>query len=159
VGFLVVIPQLLGVAATVAVGASSDRTGERYLHIAIPLLGGSAALLASVWFGSPILVLAMLSVFTAAPMAIYGPFWALPPKFLRGTAAAGGIALINSIGNLGGFAGPYVLGAVKDATGSFAVALVGGSVLMLAGGTIALGLTWWDWRSAAARSAANASGA
>ncbi len=141
VGFLVAIPQIAGIVATIAVGANSDRTGERYLHIAVPLLAGSAALLASVWLDSPVLVLAALSVFTAAPMAMYGPFWALPPKFLRGTAAAAGIAFINSVGNLGGVAGPIVLGSVKDRTGSFSSALVGGSVLMLGAGAIALALT------------------
>jgi ACS family tartrate transporter-like MFS transporter len=140
VGFLVVVPQVVGIVATIAVGANSDRTGERYLHIACPVLAGSVALLAAVSFASPILVLAALSLFTAAPMAIYGPFWALPPKFLRGTAAAAGIAFINSVGNLGGFAGPIVLGAVKDRTGSFSAALVGGAALMLSAGALALAL-------------------
>ena len=147
VGFLVVIPQMVGIAATIAFGASSDRTGERYLHIAIPLMAGAVALLLSVSLASPVLVLAALSVFTAAPMAIYGPFWALPPKFLRGTAAAAGIAFINSVGNLGGFAGPYVLGAVRDGTGSFSAALLGGAGLMAAAGTIAVMLTLSDWRT------------
>jgi nitrate/nitrite transporter NarK len=63
------------------------------------------------------------------------------PQILRGTAAAAGIAFINSVGNLGGFAGPFVFGAVKDRTGSFSSALVGGSVLMLGAGAIALALT------------------
>ena len=65
----------------------------------------------------------------------------LPPKFLRGTAAAAGIAFINSIGNLGGFAGPYVLGAGRDGTGAFSAALVGGAGLMAVAGAIALALT------------------
>lgn len=141
VGFLVAIPQIVGIIATIAVGASSDRTGERYLHIAIPVLAGSVALLASVTLDSPVLVLVALSLFTAAPMAMYGPFWALPPTFLRGTAAAAGIAFINSVGNLGGFAGPFVLGAVKDRTNSFSAALVGGSLLMFGAGAIALALS------------------
>ena len=140
-GFLVVIPQVVGIAAMIGFGASSDRTGERYLHVAVPLVAGAVALLLSVSLASPVVVLAALSLFTAAPMAIYGPFWALPPKFLRGTAAAAGIAFINSIGNLGGFAGPYVLGAVRDATGAFSAALLGGAGLMAAAGTIALALT------------------
>jgi len=153
VGFLVAIPQVVGIAATIGVGASSDRTRERYLHIAIPVFAGAAALLAAVWLASPVLVLVALSVFTAAPMAMYGPFWALPPKFLRGTAAAGGIAFINSVGNLGGFAGPYVLGAVRDATGSFSAALLGGSGLMLAAGLVALALAVSSRRAAARVSA------
>jgi ACS family tartrate transporter-like MFS transporter len=140
VGFLVTVPQIAGIIATIAVGASSDRTGERYLHIAVPVLGGSVALLAAVWLDSPILVLGALALFTAAPMAMYGPFWALPPRFLQGTGAAAGIAFINSVGNIGGFAGPFVLGAVKDRTGSFSGALVGGSLLMLLAGAIALAL-------------------
>jgi MFS family permease len=71
------------------VGAGSDRTNERYLHIALPVLAGSAALLAAVSLHSPVLVLVALSLFTATPMAMYGPFWALPPRFLRGTARRG----------------------------------------------------------------------
>jgi ACS family tartrate transporter-like MFS transporter len=69
-----------------------------------------------------------------------GPFWALPTSFLSGAAAAGGIALINSLGNIAGFAGPYLVGAVKDATGGFAGALLVFAVLMLAGALLALWL-------------------
>jgi len=158
VGFLVGIPQVVGIVAMLAVGASSDRSGERYLHVAIPVLGGSAALTAAILAGSPVLVLAALSLFTAAPMAMYGPFWALPPKFLSGTSAAGGIAFINSIGNLGGLTGPYLIGALKDRTGSFSLALAGGAVLMLAAGLVALALTGWDRRTALSAPAGPTSG-
>jgi ACS family tartrate transporter-like MFS transporter len=69
-----------------------------------------------------------------------GPSWALPPRFLRSTAAAAGIASINSFGNLGGFAGPYVIGAIRDRTGSFAAALLGGALLMAIAGVLAVAL-------------------
>jgi MFS transporter, ACS family, tartrate transporter len=80
-----------------------------------------------------------------------GPFWALPPSFLSGTAAAAGIALINSLGNVAGFAGPYLVGAVKDATGGFAGALVTFALLMLGGAALA-----WALRRAPMLAAARA---
>jgi ACS family tartrate transporter-like MFS transporter len=68
----------------------------------------------------------------------FGPFWALPTRFLRGTAAAAGIALVNSVGNVGGFVGPYVVGFVKDATGSFEAGLLSLAVTLVVGAALVL---------------------
>jgi ACS family tartrate transporter-like MFS transporter len=103
----------------VLIGASSDRTGERFLHIAIPSLVAVAGFVASAWITSPIPALVALTVAAVGDLGSRGPFWALPGRFLAGPAAAGGIALINTIGSLGGFVGPIAVGLVKDATGSF----------------------------------------
>jgi D-galactonate transporter len=121
VGFLVMIPYIFGFVAMYLNGRHSDRTGERRWHAILAVttcavgLAGSALL-------ADISVLVSMIFFTIAVMGVYsafGPFWAIPSSFLTATAAAGGIAMINSIGNLGGFVGPSVLGLVRDATGSF----------------------------------------
>jgi hypothetical protein len=104
--------------------AHSDRTGERRWHIAGPALAGALGFAASASLEHPALALASLSLAALGIWSALGPFWTLPPSFLAGTAAAGGIALINSVGNLGGFAGPYALGLLREATGSFAPGLL-----------------------------------
>jgi ACS family tartrate transporter-like MFS transporter len=73
-------------------------------------------------------------------LSAFGPFWALPTAFLSGPAAAAGIALINSVGNLGGFAGPYLIGRVRDATGSFAGSLLTIAGMLLVGSALAISL-------------------
>jgi ACS family tartrate transporter-like MFS transporter len=98
---------------------SSDRHSERRMHFVLACLLATAGLIGVGWFnGSYWAILAM----SFAAVGLYGSkpsFWPLPSTFLTGAAAAGGIALVNSIGNLGGFVGPYVVGWIKDATGSF----------------------------------------
>ena len=108
-GFITAVPYLCAVIAMVAVGRSSDRRRERTWHLALPLGAGALGLVIAAYAGS---VVGMISicVATAGIYAALGPFWTLPPAFLRGAAAAAGIAWINSIGNLGGFLGPYTLG-------------------------------------------------
>ena len=86
------------------------------------------------------LATAALSLSAVGFTSALGPFWALPTAFLRGTAAAGGIALINALGNVAGLASPYLVGLVKDATGGYAGALIVLALLMLAGATLALAL-------------------
>jgi ACS family tartrate transporter-like MFS transporter len=89
---------------------------------------------------TPLLATAALSLAAIGFTSALGPFWTLPTTVLSGTAAAGGIALINSLGNLAGFAGPYLVGLVKDATGGYAGALLAFALLMLAGAALALAL-------------------
>jgi len=84
---------------------------------------------------SPLLSLGALSIAAIGIWGTFGPFWAMPAEFLSGTAAAGSIALINSIGNLGGFAGPYLVGMVKQETHSFA-----GGMLLMAASLVVAGL-------------------
>jgi MFS family permease len=118
VGVLVMIPYL--VAAMTVVGRSSDRRLERRYHAAIPLIIGAISLVllgttASFVFFS----VALWCVVAAGIYSVFGPFWSLPSEFLTGFSAAAGIALINCIGNLGGFVGPYAIGVIIKKTGSF----------------------------------------
>jgi ACS family tartrate transporter-like MFS transporter len=127
----VIIPPLGGLAGQLLVGWSSDRTGERRLHGSIPIYLGAAALaLALVIPGSlsyPARLALAVLLFTVALTGLkaYMPaFWALPSLLLTEAAAAGSIGLINSLGNLGGFVGPYVLGYVENRTHSFVPGLM-----------------------------------
>jgi ACS family tartrate transporter-like MFS transporter len=114
-GFVTAIPYACAVIAMVAVGRSSDRRHERTWHLALPLATGALGLLMAAFTGSVVGMIA-ICVATAGIYAALGPFWTLPPAFLRGAAAAAGIAWINSIGNLGGFLGPYTLGRLADSS-------------------------------------------
>jgi ACS family tartrate transporter-like MFS transporter len=119
------IPWLAALPAMLWSASHSDRTSERKLHAAVPILLFGVALLVSVFAGNRV-ALAILA-FSVATMALYSfpsPFWALPTVFLSGPAAAASIALINSIGNLGGFLGPYVIGYLSDLTGGFTAGLL-----------------------------------
>jgi MFS family permease len=115
-------PYAVAAIIMVLVGRSSDRTGERRLHVSLSLLAAAAGAAASAAFHSPLIALIAFALVTVGIWSAIGPFWGIPPAFLAGTAAAAGIALINSFGNLGGFLGPSIFGAVKQRTGSFAVA-------------------------------------
>jgi nitrate/nitrite transporter NarK len=116
----------------------SDRTGERIAHVVIPLAGVTAALLASSQVSSPVPTMAVLCVAAIGILANTPPFWTLPTSITVGTAAAGGIALVNSIGNLSGFLAPYLIGVIKDRTGSVHGAFALLAILPFA----ALILTW-----------------
>jgi MFS transporter, ACS family, tartrate transporter len=119
------IPWLAALPAMLWSASHSDRTSERKLHAAVPILLFGVALLVSVFAGTHV-ALAIVA-FSVATMALYSfpsPFWALPTVFLSGPAAAASIALINSIGNLGGFLGPYVIGYLSDLTGGFTAGLL-----------------------------------
>jgi ACS family tartrate transporter-like MFS transporter len=118
------IPWLAAVPAMLLSAWHSDKTRERRWHAALPILMVGVALAASQWAGDH-LVLAM-AAFSLATMALYAfpsPFWALPTVFLSGTAAAASIALINSVGNLGGFVGPYMIGFLTDRTGNYSAGI------------------------------------
>jgi ACS family tartrate transporter-like MFS transporter len=140
VAILSAIPYMAATVAMVIAGAHSDRSRERCLHIAGAALIGAAGLAASAYVYSPVTGLIALSVATAGIFSAIPIFWSLPTAFLRGTAAAGAIALINSLGNLGGFVGPYLIGRVHDATGSFAISLLSIAALLLGGAGLALSL-------------------
>ncbi len=122
-GFIVALPYLAGLAAMVLCGRSSDARGERIWHIALPLLfAASGFALASVT-QSDFLTLAALTCAAMGILGMVGPFFSLPSSFLQGAAAAGGIALINSIGVLGGFVGPFAIGVVREQTGGYETAM------------------------------------
>ncbi len=123
-GFLVALPFVAAMVAMVFWGQSSDRTGERIWHVALPVLVATGGLLTASVASSNLVVFLALTVVLMGVMSFQGPFWTLPPTFLGGTAAAGGIAFINTIGTGGGgFLGPYVTGVFKEATGDYSVAM------------------------------------
>jgi MFS transporter, ACS family, tartrate transporter len=109
---------MTGLVAMIVVARNSDRMMERRYHVAIPAVLGAAALFLLSTAPAPFYSIALLSVLALAVCSYYGPFWAIPSEFLTGFSAAAGIALINSVGNLGAFAGPYAIGAIAARTGN-----------------------------------------
>jgi ACS family tartrate transporter-like MFS transporter len=147
IAWVIVVPFGVLLVSQLAVSWSSDRSGERWLHTALPMFVGAGALAAAP-FSQGHVALTLLAFSGAMIGRSYlPPFYALPGLFLGGTAAAGGIGLINSIGNLGGFLGPYVLGAVQARSGSYSGGIYFLVVTTAAAGAIALGLRAWHGRT------------
>ena len=118
---------------------SSDRMQERRWHTLVPaLLAGVALCVATTAPTQFALSLAAITLATGFMWASYTVFWAIPSQYLKGEAAAGGIALINSIGLLGGFLSPSIIGWVKESTGSLAGGLYAISALLVAGALLLL---------------------
>jgi MFS transporter, ACS family, tartrate transporter len=117
VGLLAMAPYAIATVAMIAWSAHSDRTGERQLHSALPLLLAAVALASTGLTRNPIISLLLISTALAGLYAFKAPFWSLPGLFLSRSTAAISIASINSIGNLGGFAGPYMVGLAKGSSG------------------------------------------
>jgi MFS transporter, ACS family, tartrate transporter len=140
VGWINAIPYVIAAIVMLLVGRYSDRTGERRGVVAAAAISSAVGFGLSAYFTNPYLALASLALAFAGIKSTIGPFWALTTSFLTGPAAAGGIALINSVGNLGGFAGPYVVGMTKDRTGSNLVALLFLGTALLCMGLLALTL-------------------
>jgi len=140
VGWVNAIPYLVAAVVMPLVGRHSDRTGERRWHVAVAAASSAAGFAMAGHFRNPYIAMASLTLALVGLKSAMGPFWALGTAFLSGTAAAGGIALINSVGNLGGFVGPTLVGVIKDRTGSdtAALLLLGGALLLM--GLLALAL-------------------
>ncbi len=118
-GWLTALPFAVGAVTMVLWGLSSDRTGERKMHTAIALAVAAVGIGGSTFFADPTMKVLLLSI---GAMGVYGylpVFWTLPTAFLSGPAAAGGIAIVNAIGNLSGYFGPAATGKLKDMTGSY----------------------------------------
>jgi ACS family tartrate transporter-like MFS transporter len=124
VGLIAIIPYLFATIVMIAWSRRSDRRAERRLHAALPLGVAALAMLATGLVGEPALAIAMISLALAGLYAFKSPFWALPTLFLSRESASVSIAVINSIGNLGGFVGPFFIGYVKDATQSATTGLM-----------------------------------
>lgn len=138
IGLLAAIPYLIAALGMVAVGRSSDRSGERRWHVALSLFAAAGAFLLAAAADRPAAALAALSLAALGTCAALGPFWSMPKSFLNGAAAAAGIALINSVGNLGGFAGPYTIGLLRQHSQGFTTGLLGLAFAMAAAGVLAL---------------------
>jgi ACS family tartrate transporter-like MFS transporter len=120
VGFLNMVPPTASVVAMVLWARHSDRTGERSWHVVAACLAASAGLVLAGWSTGLVCVVLALTLVNIGISAAKPPLWSMPTLFLAGPAAAAGIATINSIGNLGGFVGPSMIGWIKERTGSFA---------------------------------------
>src|SRR5690606_10663993 len=139
VGLLTAVPYTIGVIATLLVARSADRNRERRWHFAIAsALGGIGLFLSTVYGDNVFLALCALSLGTAGMLSTMPVFWAFPSAILGGAAVAAGIGLINSVGNLAGFVSPFIVGWLKDVTGStntgmyfVAGALIVGAILAL----------------------------
>ncbi|HET7599047.1 MAG TPA: MFS transporter [Gemmatimonadales bacterium] len=140
VGVVSTVPYIVAALGMAVVGASSDRSGERHWHIAGPALVAAGGFVLAIAARDAVTLVTALSLITFGVLSPIGPFWALPTVFLKEQAAAGGIALINSIGAIGGFVGPYLLGVVKDRTGGFGPALAFVALLCVVAAGIALRL-------------------
>lgn len=149
VGLVTMVPYTLTCIAMVLWGRHSDATAERTWHVAAPPILGAAALLLSSLVAQPLLAFAALSLAAVGIYSALPAFWALASRGLRGAAAAGAIALINSIGNIGGFFGPAAMGMAKERTGGYTASLLFVALCLVMSSTLVL------WReSRAARSAA-----
>jgi len=141
VGLLSAIPYACAAVVMVLVSHSADTRRERRWHVAIPALAGGAGLLLSTmyadntWLALAALTLATAGIITSLPL-----FWSLPTAVLGGTAAAAGIALINSLGNLAGFVSPYLVGWLKDATQSTNIGMLALTGSLLLGAVLTLSL-------------------
>jgi MFS transporter, ACS family, tartrate transporter len=133
-GVVAALPYVVGLVSIVAWTRRSDRKMERRFHLAFPLFVASAGIATSTLFDDPTIKMASLSVAGFGIFSSLPVFWTFPAAFLSGAAAAGGIALINSIGNLAGFTGPFAVGRIKDLTGSYN----GGLLSLSAAGLVAM---------------------
>jgi ACS family tartrate transporter-like MFS transporter len=140
IGLLSAIPYIVGVVAMVLAARHSDQTGERRWHVAIGAAVCGAGLMATAYVDGIVASMLTLSIAMAGLASMFGPFWTLATSFVQGAAAAAGIALINSVGNIGGFLGPYALGYLKDRTQTFAAGLLLIGAVVVAAGAAVLAL-------------------
>lgn len=122
-GFISAVPYVAGMGAMIVWGRSSDARADRIWHIALAYLLVAVSLAAACLTDSRALQLLALTMAVMGVYAGFGPYYSLPSSFLRGTAAAGGIALVNSIASLGGFFGPFFIGIIKQQTGGYTASM------------------------------------
>jgi len=137
-GFLTSIPYGVAAVGMVIIGRHSDRTGERRWHIALSAVGGGAAFALTALVHGVMPSIALLSLAMLGLASMLGPFWAFATSFLGGIGAAAGIALVNSVGNIGGFVGPNIIGYLQQTTRGFAGGLVVIGAVLAAGGLLVL---------------------
>ena len=142
IGWLSAIPYLLAAVFMLLVGRSADLHKERRWHLAVPMLMGAVGLLIAVNFtATPVIAILGLTIATMGALTGLPMFWPVPTAMLSAGAAAGGLALINSMGQMAGFLSPYLVGFVKDATGSTDMALYVLAAVIAAGTALALRMT------------------
>jgi ACS family tartrate transporter-like MFS transporter len=141
VGYLIACFGFAGAAGMLLNSAHSDRTGERSLHCIVPCIVMALGFVIASYARSPWLVVAALAASFICFQAMLGPANALPMQFLAGRAAAAGIAAMNAITMFSGFVGPYWMGLMKDATGSYQAGLRGLALPALAAAAVMFALT------------------
>jgi len=137
-GVVSALPFLVTAVVMVLVGMRSDRTGERRWHTAIPAFVGAAALVAAGYGSSTIVVVACIGLGLVCAESMVGPFWAMATSRMAGLSAAAGIAVINSLANLGGYYGPDIIGFFRKLNGGFRGGLLAIGATLAVSGTIAL---------------------
>jgi ACS family tartrate transporter-like MFS transporter len=138
IGLLTAVSGTCTLLSIVAVSAHSDRTAERRWHVAGPALVAAAGWTLCAWREAPLASFLGMLLAQSAMMSMWGPFWSLPTAFLSGRGAAGGIALINALGNLGAFFGPNIMGWLVESTGDFAAGLAVMAITLVVSGALAL---------------------
>jgi MFS family permease len=136
IGFVSALPFLCAIVGLSLIGRHSDRTGDRRWHLAFLGLAGGVTLIVGTQMASPIAGLISICIGMTFSFSYVAVYWAIPMSVLQGPSAAAGLALINSVGNLGGFAGPYIVGYVREQTGSFNLAICAFSVFFLIAGAV-----------------------
>ncbi|HEV2468641.1 MAG TPA: MFS transporter [Candidatus Sulfotelmatobacter sp.] len=137
-GVVAVLPFLVTVVAMVLVGMASDRSGERRWHTAVPAFAAGAGLVAAAYGHSTIVVVAGIGVGLAFAESMCGPFWAMATSRMAGLSAAAGIAVINSLANLGGYFGPDIVGVFRSESGGFRGGLLAIAATVALSGAAAL---------------------
>ena len=140
VSFVNGVPFLLAAGASVLIGRHSDKTGERTYHIAIPALIGALGFFAVAMTDNLVIGAIGICIATVGFWVSNTIAWTLPSRYLSGVALASGIALVNSVGNLGGFFGPFIVGWLKQTSGGYRVSLVVLGVCLAVNGVVILGL-------------------
>ncbi len=139
IGYVLMLPNICGSIGMVLVSRNSDRTGERIWHVVGPVaLAGFGAMAAGLLLGNIYLTIAAFCVAMFGVLSSLPVFWSLPTAYLGTAAAAGGIAFINSVGNISGYIAPQVTGVLRDATGGYLVPLVVTGAIMLVGAGLVL---------------------
>jgi len=137
IGLMNALPFLAAMVGMTIVGWHSDRRGERRWHIVCSLILAATGCALAAIANNVAMILVAFSIAAIGVWAVIGPFWALTTSFLGGAAAAGGIALINSMGNIGGFLGPYLMGWFKQVTTGYGSGLVATAFVLLLGALMA----------------------
>jgi ACS family tartrate transporter-like MFS transporter len=148
VGFISAVPYAFAGIVMILWGRHSDQTGERRWHVAIAMFVAGAGFFLSAYAPNPFLAMAAITLAAIGVMAYAGVFYMMPASYLTGAAAAGGIAMVTTLGNLGGFAGPYGIGLLRTAFGDFKWALVALAISAILGGLIILVLDAARFRTA-----------
>jgi len=135
-GLITAVPYLPAAIVMYFWSRDASKRGLKTWHIAVPAVAGAISIPLALFAGSPVATMAVITVTACAIFAALPNFWTLPTQFLTGVAAAAGVALINTIGNLAGFSAPYITGAVHDWTGGYELPMLIVGVAMLASAVI-----------------------